>query len=167
MVLDTRELIERAGMQVEVVSVGGTYNYEIVGAIAGVTEVPAGSYALLDYRYSRYRTQFKPAAKVISTVTSCPELDIIIIDSGEKTIGADQGLPVVENISEITLTSLSAEHGILKLKKEAQNNLDLGDKVWLIPWDIGSCINLHDYINVVREGKLEAIWEIAARGRYR
>lgn len=167
MVLDTRHLIEKAGMPVEVVSVGGTHNYEIAGAMAGVTEVPAGSYVLSDYRYSRYRTQFKPAAKVLSTVTSRPESGIAIIDSGEKSIGNDQGLPVIENIPGATLTSLSAEHGIVELEREAQSKVNLGDKVWLIPWDINSCVNLHDYAHMVREDKLEAVWEIAARGRYR
>ncbi len=41
-VLDTRELVERAGLPVRIVSVGNTSNYEVAGAIAGVTEVPAG-----------------------------------------------------------------------------------------------------------------------------
>jgi D-serine deaminase-like pyridoxal phosphate-dependent protein len=46
-------------------------------------------------------------------------------------------------------------------------NLHLGDKVWAIPWDIGSCVNLHDYMHCARDGRLEAVWEIPARGRYR
>ena len=49
-VLDTREMVEKAGMDVQVVSVGGTHKYEIVGDIDDVTEVPAGSYALMDGR---------------------------------------------------------------------------------------------------------------------
>ena len=44
-------MVERAGITVRTVSVGGTYNYEIAGAMAGVTEVLAGTYALMDYRY--------------------------------------------------------------------------------------------------------------------
>src|SRR5215510_11640226 len=50
-VLDTRELLERAGLPVHMVSVGNTSNYEVAGDMAGVTEVPAGAYALLDARY--------------------------------------------------------------------------------------------------------------------
>ena len=72
-VLDTREMVENDGMEVEVVSVGGTHNYELAGAMAGVTEVRAGSYALMDYRYSQCRTQFRPVARVMATVISQPE----------------------------------------------------------------------------------------------
>ena len=71
-VLDTRELLERAGLPVRMVSVGNTSNYEIAGTMAGVTEVPAGAYALLDARYGPHRPQFTPAARVMTTVTSRP-----------------------------------------------------------------------------------------------
>ena len=58
-VLDTREMVEKSGIGVRIVSVGGTYNYDIAGAMAGVTEVVAGTYALLDYRYAQASTPFK------------------------------------------------------------------------------------------------------------
>lgn len=166
-VLDTREMIEKDGMEVEVVSVGGTHNYEIVGAMSGVTEVPAGSYALMDYRYRKHRPQFKQAAKVMTTVMSHPEPGKAFLDSGQKAIGIDTGVPVAEGIPGAILTRMSAEHGYLELEGDAQNDIDLGDKVWLSPWDTGTCVNVYDYINAVRDGKLEVVWDIAARGRYR
>ena len=166
-VLDTREMIEKDGMEVEAVSVGGTHNYEIAGAMSGVTEVPAGSYALMDYRYRKNRPQFKQAAKVMTTVMSHPEPGKAFLDSGQKAIGIDTGVPVAEGIAGATLIRMSAEHGYLQLEGDAQNSIDLGEKVWLTPWDTGTCVNVYDYINAVRDGKLEAVWDIAARGRYR
>ncbi len=166
-VLDTREMVENDGMEVEVVSVGGTHNYELAGAMAGVTEVMAGSYALMDYRYSQCRTQFRPAARVMATVISQPEPGLAFLDSGQKAVGIDTGLPVVEDIPGAKLTGMSAEHGRLVVEGDAQNQIDLGGKVWLTPWDIGNCVNLYDHINAVRDGKLEVVWDIAARGRYR
>ena len=166
-VLDTREMIEKDGMEVEAVSVGGTHNYEIAGAMSGVTEVPAGSYALMDYRYRKNRPQFKQAAKVMTTVMSHPEPGKAFLDSGQKAIGIDTGVPVAEGIAGATLIRMSAEHGYLQLEGDAQNDIDLGGKVWLTPWDTGTCVNVYDYINAVRDGKLEAVWDIAARGRYR
>ena len=166
-VLDTREMIEKDGMEVEAVSVGGTHNYEIAGAMSGVTEVPAGSYALMDYRYRKNRPQFKQAAKVMTTVMSHPEPGKAFLDSGQKAIGIDTGVPVAEGIAGATLIRMSAEHGYLQLEGDAQNSIDLGEKVWLTPWDTGTCINVYDYLNAVRDGKLEAVWDIAARGRYR
>ena len=174
-VLDTREMLEKAGMGVRVVSAGGTYNYEIVADMAGVTEIPAGSYALMDGRYLKHRPQLRPAARLMATVTSRPEPGIAITDGGVKATGIDGGLPVLDNISDANATVLSlatalfagAEHGRLDLEGEADVKVDLGDKVWVIPADVGTCVNLHDYIYAIRNDRLEAVWDIAARGRYR
>jgi D-serine deaminase-like pyridoxal phosphate-dependent protein len=166
-VLDARALVEQAGLPVTMVSVGGTYNYEIAGAMAGVTEVRAGTYALMDYRHAQARQQFRPAAHVLATVTSRPEPGTAIVDTGQKAIGSDSGLPVAEEIPGATVTSLSAEHGRLRLPEAADGRVGLGDKIWLTPWDIGTCVNLYDYIHAGRDGTLEMVWDIAARGRYR
>ncbi len=166
-VLDTREMIERAGIDVRLVSVGGTSTYEIAGGMSGVTEVRAGSYALMDYRHGQYLRQFKPAAKVMTTITSRPAPGTAIVDAGQKAIGSDLGLPVAEHLPDATVVSLSAEHGRLRLQGAAEGKVAIGDKVWLTPWDIGTCVNLYDYLHGVRDGKLEVVWEVAARGRYR
>src|SRR6266581_3055551 len=132
-VLDTRQLIERAGIAVRVVSAGNTSNYEIAGAMAGVTEVPAGTYALLDARYGPHRPQFQPAARVLTTVTSRPEPATAITDAGHKAVSVDLGLPVAADLAEATVTSLSAEHCRLRLEGTATEQLHLGDTLWLTP----------------------------------
>jgi D-serine deaminase-like pyridoxal phosphate-dependent protein len=164
--LDSREIVEQAGLTVRMVSVGGTHNYEIAGTMVGVTEVRAGTYALMDQRYAQSRPQFKPAAKVMATVTSCPEPGVAIIDAGQKAVGIDTGLPVVQDVPGATVVALSAEHGRLR-QDEGDSKVTIADKIWLTPWDIGTCVNLYDYIHAVRDGKLEAVWDVAARGRYR
>jgi D-serine deaminase-like pyridoxal phosphate-dependent protein len=166
-VVDTRELVERAGISVRTVSVGGTYNYEIAGAMVGVTEVLAGTYALMDRRHVQCCPQFKAAARVMTTVTSRPAPETTIVDAGQKAVGSDTGLPVCEDIPGITVAALNAEHGRLRLQESAESKVALADKIWLTPWDIGTCVNLYDYIHAVRDGKLEVIWDVAARGRYR
>jgi D-serine deaminase-like pyridoxal phosphate-dependent protein len=165
--LDTRQLLEQAGIDVHMVAVGGTYNYEIAGATAGVTDVLAGTYALMDYRYAPSRPQFRPAARVMATVTSRPEPETAIVDAGQKAIGIDTGLPVAEEIPGSTVVSVSAEHGRLRLPNDADHQVTLAEKIWLTPWDIGTCVNLYDYLHAVRDGKLEVVWDVAARGRYR
>ena len=167
MVLDTREMVEREGMEVEVVSVGGTHNYEIAGALSGVTEVPAGSYSLMDHRYSEHRPELKPAARVLATVISHPEPGNAILDCGQKSMSVDTGLPVVDGLPGATLVRMSAEHGIMTLEGDAESAAAIGDKVWLTPWDIGNCVNVYDYMHAARDGRLEAMWDVAARGRYR
>ena len=164
--LDSREMVEKAGLSVHMVSLGGTYNYEIAGTMAGVTEVLAGTYALMDQRYAQSRPQFQPAAKVMATVTSCPEPGTAIVDAGQKAVGIDTGLPVVQDMAGATVVALSAEHGRLQ-QGESDSRVALADKIWLTPWDIGTCVNLYDYIHAVRDGKLEVVWDVAARGQYR
>ncbi len=164
--IDTREMVERAGLDVEVVSAGGTHNYEVVGDMSGITQVPAGSYALLDQRYRSFLPQLQPAARVLATVTSRPEPTVVITDTGQKAIGADGGEPVVEGLPGATIAGLSAEHGNLTLGSPSSSEPDLGDKLWFVPWDIGTCANLYDYIHVVRNDRLEAVWQVSARGLY-
>ncbi len=166
-VLDTREDIEKTGIDVRVVSAGGTSNYEVVGAIDGVTEVPAGSYALLDARYAPHRPQFKAAGRVMATVTSRPEPGYMITDGGQKAIGADTGFPSIDNLPNPSVKGLSAEHGSINFDQTNGVDPKLGDKIWCTPWDIGTCANLHDYMFAVRNDNLEAVWEVSARGRYR
>jgi D-serine deaminase-like pyridoxal phosphate-dependent protein len=164
--LDTRELLESNGLSVDVVSIGGTHDYEIAGATAGVTEVPAGAYALMDAKYKPSRPHLTPAAKVMATVTSRPEPGTVILDSGKKAIGDDTGMPLVEALPDHTVAALSAEHGRLMVE-DGDSPLKLGDKVWLTPWDLGASANVYDYMQGVRNGRLEAVLDVAARGRYR
>ena len=165
-VLDSREMVERAGMEVAVISVGGTSNYETAASMPGVTEVPAGSYALMDQEYRDYRSQFSPAARILNVVTSTPEPGLVITDAGQKAVGADTGLPAVDDMPGATVRSLSAEHGSVELGASTNGGLKIGDKVWFVPWDIESCVNLHDYMFGARDGRLELVWDIPARGRY-
>ena len=166
MILDTREEAEKAGLEIQTVVVGGTHNYDIAAGIDGVTEVPAGTYALLDERYREQRAELQPAASVIATVSSVPESSLAVADAGMKSCGNDTGLPIVENRPDLTVTGLSAEHTSI-LADKTERPLQLGDKLWLRPWEIAVTCNLYDYMNGVRDGKLEAVFNVAARGRYR
>jgi len=165
-VLDTREMVENAGIPVSVVSAGGTHNYEIAGSIPGVTEVPAGSYALMDAKYQRQLSELECAARVMATVTSVPEPGVAIVDMGQKAIGIDLAPPVLEDFPNVPVL-LSAEHGRLNFEEGSNGSFDLKSKVFLIPWEIGGCANTYDYIHAVQDGELVGIWEVSARGQYR
>ena len=165
-VLDTRELIERDGLPVPVVSVGGTHNYDIAAGMSGVTEVQAGSYALMDYSYCQVRSEFTQAVKILTQVISHPVDLRAILDAGHKATGPDRGMPVLEGFPGARATRFSAEHGILELEEAASGQLMPGDKAWLLPFHLGLCLNQYDYLRAVRGGKLEGFWPLAARGRF-
>jgi D-serine deaminase-like pyridoxal phosphate-dependent protein len=165
--LDTRGLLEQAGLAVRMVSVGGTTAYETAAMTAGVTEVRAGAYALMDARHVPLLPHLRPAARVLTTVTSRPDPGTAITDTGQKAIGSDLGLPVVADVPGVAVTGLSAEHCRLRLDGNADGQVVLGEKLWLTPWDIGTCANLYDFMHAARHGILAAVWSVAARGYYR
>ena len=165
--LDTREMVERQGLDAGTVSVVGTLACEAAGGIPGITEVIAGAYALLDGKHAATHPQLNQAAKVLTTVISHPEPGRALTDAGQKAMGMDTGTPSADDTPGAKLDRMSAEHGWLDLEGGAQRQVDLGAKIWLTPWDIGNCVNSYDYINAARGGKLEAVWRVAARGRYR
>lgn len=165
-VLDTRELLEREGLRVETVSVGGTHNYDVAASLLGITELQAGSYPLMDYNYCRIRPEFAPAAKVLAGVISRPNPHSAVLDAGHKATGPDQGRAVLEGIAGAQATRFSAEHGILELDNVPLDGIKSGDKAWLVPYNISLCFNQYDYVRAVRDGKLEGYWSIAGRGRF-
>ena len=165
-VLDTRELLEREGLSVPTVSVGGTHNYDVAASLPGITEVQAGSYPLMDYNYCRIRPEFAPAAKVLAGVISRPNLYSAIVDAGHKATGPDQGRAVLEGIDGAEAVRFSAEHGVLQLEDVPLDSIKSGDKAWLVPFNLGLCFNQYDYVRAVRGGKLEGYWSIAGRGRF-
>jgi D-serine deaminase-like pyridoxal phosphate-dependent protein len=164
-VLDTRNLIEAAGLSVATVSVGGTHNFDIAGAMPGVTEVQAGSYVLMDYNYCQHRPEFTPAVKILSSVLSHPIPSRAVVDAGHKATGPDLGVPMLEGVVGARATRFSAEHGILDLEGPATDGLTPNEKVWLVPFDLALAVNQYDYFRAVRNGRLTGLWPIAARGR--
>lgn len=165
-VLEARELIEKDGLPVSVVSVGGTHNYDVAAGMAGITEVQAGSYPLMDHLYCRMRPEFSPAAKVLAAVISRPTGESAVLDAGHKAIGPDRGLAVLEGVAGAQAVRFSAEHGVLELQSGPAQNMKSGDKAWLVPFNLGLCFNQYDYVRAVRGDKLEGFWPIAGRGRF-
>ena len=165
--LDTREMVEREGLDVAVVSAGNhTHDAHVVASMSGVTEVRSGAYPLIDHRHWPHCPDLTPGARVLTTVTSRPEAGRAIVDAGQKAISRDMGLPKVDGRSDATVAGLNAEHGILDLKGEAVKDFQVGDRVWLLIADLNTSTALHDYIFAARDGVLEAVWEVSARGLY-
>ena len=164
-VLETVQQMERAGLEVPVVSAGSTHNYDIVARITGVDEVLAGAYPLMDAQTLSIRPELLPAAKVLASVISHPVPERAVVDAGHKTTGPDFGVAVLEGVPGARATRFSAEHGILELEGEATGRLNPNDKVWLVPYNLALCVNQFDYFRAVQDGKLVGYWPIAGRGR--
>ena len=148
------------------VAAGGSADYEEVASREDVTEVLAGSYALMDGGLSAVRPELRPAAKILTTVMSHQEHGLVWLDAGQKATGIDTGLPEVVGVPGASVPRMSAEHGGMVLEDGASWDVDLGSKVWLSPHNIANTVNVYDFIHAVRDGRLEAVWEVAGRGHY-
>lgn len=165
LLIETKELLEKNGIDVTIVSGGGTGTYNITGSFPGITEVQAGSYVVMDSFYRNVLKDFDCALTVLTTVISRPTEDRIITDAGIKTL-TKEGIPEIKGISGLEVTGLSEEHGKLKIT-DPSISLKPGDKIELIPNHCCTTINLHDHFYGIRNGYLEAIWDIAGRGKIR
>lgn len=160
--LQTSERLRAEGLPCPIVSSGGTGTYDIDGALAGITEVQAGSYVLMDTEYGRLDLPFEQAFSILGTVVSRPAPDRCVADCGHKATTKDHGLPSVKGIAGATVRALNDEHVTIGLP--ADSPVRVGDSIELVPSHIDPTINLHDVFYAVEGGQVVGIWPIAARG---
>ena len=164
--IDTKDLMESAGLSVPEVSVGGAHCYSAVADLLGITEVRAGRYPLMDVRLQDHLPDLSLAAVVLATVISHPVADTAVLDSGHKATGPDNGRPVLQGVAGGMAARFSAEHGVVELSSGAENALPAGAKARLAPYELAATVNQYDYIRAVRGGRLEGYWPLPARGRF-
>ncbi len=158
----TARLVRDAGLPCDIVSAGGTGTYDITGRIDGVTEIQAGSYALMDSDYGRLDLPFEQAFWVLGTVISRPDPSRCVADCGHKAMTKDHGLPDVRGIDGASVVALNDEHATIALPADA--SLAVGDRVYLRPSHTDPTINLHDVLYVIDGDRVVDVWPVAARG---
>jgi D-serine deaminase-like pyridoxal phosphate-dependent protein len=108
---------------------------------------------------------YAPAAVVLSRVVSHPSDGIVTCDAGHKSVSADAGVPtcVVMGHPELTPLSPSEEH--LPLEVTSSPAPSVGDLLYLIPRHVCPTVNNFDLALLVRNGEIEAVEKVSARGR--
>ncbi|MHB9033388.1 MAG: DSD1 family PLP-dependent enzyme [Anaerolineae bacterium] len=162
LLVGTRDLLVANGIPVAIVSGGGSGTYDITGRYPGMTEIQAGSYATMDAKYRSVGLNFECALTVLTKVIAVRGEDLAITDAGLKTMTSEFGMPAVVQPTGWQLERLAEEHGFLR--RQDGPALKVGDLIELIPSHGCTTINLHDQYYVTRQGRLEAIWPITARG---
>ena len=106
-----------------------------------------------------------PAALVIARIVSHPHRGIVTCDAGHKAVSADAGVPtcVVIGHPELTPLSPSEEHLPLAVQ-EGYEPPKVGDVLYLIPRHVCPTVNNFDAALIVRNGEIEAIEKVSARG---
>jgi D-serine deaminase-like pyridoxal phosphate-dependent protein len=164
LLVETAEMVASSGLNVEVVSCGGTMSYKTAAEFPGVTEVQAGGYVFMDIGYRKSGIDFETSLTLLTRVVSTPRPGKAIVDSGFKAISAESGLPHVKDRPDLEIISLNAEHGHMAVK-----NLNMsprrGDRLELLPTHADTTTCLHEDYVLTRKGEIESTMKIAARGK--
>lgn len=165
--VNTKHYLQKHGIEVSIMSGGGTGTFNITGSIPEMTEVQAGSYIFMDSTYHNVKgagEKFDCALSVLATVVSRPEQDRIIVDAGLKVLTKEFGIPQPNGITGLEMIGLSEEHGKIHVSDE-NVSLTPGDKLEILPTHCCTTVNLHDRYYGIRNEMVESVWEITARGK--
>ena len=164
----TTRLLDGAGIQCDYVTGAGTGSYMFEAMSSVYHELQAGSYIFMDADYARNDwtesgiPQFEHSLFVWTTVMSAPVPQRAVVDAGLKASSVDSGMPRVADYSDVEYVKASDEHGVLQLT--GATRLKVGDKLKLIPGHCDPTVNLYDWYVCIRDGRVEALWPITARG---
>lgn len=165
----TVKLLQAKGLTARIVGGAGTGTFRHEAASGVFTELQPGSYIFMDGDYAANRRaaddpQFRHSLFVLATVMSVPAADRAVLDAGLKAVAVDSGLPRVADRPGLTVKRCSDEHATVAVEGPMPA---LGEKLRLIPGHCDPTVNLHDWYVGVRNGIVEAIWPIEARGAIR
>jgi D-serine deaminase-like pyridoxal phosphate-dependent protein len=161
----TRDSIEDRGTNVDIVSCGSSTSYKVASSIPGITEIQAGSYILMDTYHHRFSPEFDYALWVQAQVISLPKPDRAILDAGGTAISGDAGLPQLKGDRKgMKVVELNAEH--IHVETGPGVTLHRGDRLELVPSNIDTTTCLHDNYVISRNGEVEMLVPVAARGKF-
>ena len=172
---ETIHLFDKAGLAHPIVSGGSTRHAFDAHQIPELTEYRIGEYPTGGEGHLRAgrHTVEQCALRVQATVISKPTADRVILDAGSKTMSAST-LQTPEGTSmgylveypEARYYSSSEEHGHVDVSACAKKP-EIGERVQVLPVHPCPCVNEHDEMVAVRNGTVQAVWPIYARGKIR
>ncbi len=142
-----------------IVSAGGTGTWDLLDGTA-VTEVQAGSYALMDSHYATLGLPFSQSVWVVGTVVS-RSTKWAVADVGLKSLGMDHGNPSIDGHR---VWFCSDEH-ITFSHVDDTPPPKIGDRVFVTPAHIDPTMAMHERAWVSdSRGEIVAEWPIDLRG---
>jgi 3-hydroxy-D-aspartate aldolase len=159
------------GLEPELISGGGTGSYNFESCSGVYNELQCGSYAFMDVDYGRIldmegnridRGEWENALYILTQVMSHTKADKAIVDAGLKVQSVDSGLPVIFGRGDVDFIKCSDEHGEIA---DPDGVLKVGEKLRLVPGHCDPTVNVHDWYVGVRNGKVETLWPVSARGK--
>ena len=163
--------LREEGITPELVSGGGTGSYYFESNSGVYNELQCGSYAFMDADYGRIHDkdgtridqgEWENALFILTSVMSHAKADKAICDAGLKAQSVDSGLPFIYGRDDVKYIKCSDEHGVIE---DPNGALKVNDKLRLVPGHCDPTCNVHDWYVGVRNGKVETLWPVSARGK--
>lgn len=170
MVADAVNGLKAQGLECDIVGGGGTGSYYFEGTSGVYNELQCGSYAFMDADYGRIldkdgkridQGEWENALFLLTSVMSHAKADKAIVDAGLKAQSVDSGLPTIFGRDDVEYLKCSDEHGVVG---DPDALLKVNDKLRLVPGHCDPTCNVHDWYVGVRNGKVETLWPVSARG---
>ncbi len=170
-VADAVQGLKASGLECDIIGGGGTGSYMFEGSSGVYNELQCGSYAFMDADYGRIldedgkridQGEWENALFILTSVMSHAKADKAIVDAGLKAQSVDSGLPVIYGRTDVKYLKCSDEHGVVEDKDGV---LKVNDKLRLVPGHCDPTCNVHDWYVGVRNGKVESLWPVSARGK--
>lgn len=170
-VADAVAALTASGLKPELVSGGGTGSYYFESNSGVYNELQCGSYAFMDADYGRIRDkegnridkgEWENALFILTSVMSHAKPHLAVVDAGLKAQSVDSGLPFVYGREDVKYIKCSDEHGVVE---DAGGVLKVNEKLRLVPGHCDPTCNVHDWYVGVRNGKVETLWPVSARGK--
>ena len=163
-----RDAILESELPCDVVTGGGTGTFADDVRSGIYTEVQPGSYLFMDVDYAKNEPDagapaFAPSLFVLSSVMSLQD-ERATLDAGLKAFSTDLG-PAQPAFEGWRVRNVSDEHTVLMRSGDNSPPIKLGDKALLVPSHCDPTINLHEWLVAIRNGRVEAVWPIDARGK--
>lgn len=168
-VQETKDLLSSDNIVINRVSVGASSQMWNANTHREITEYRAGMYIYGDrYLIAAGSMQLEDCAfHVISTVVSRPTHNRGILDAGSKTLASDMkglhGHGLIVEYPMASIYQLSEEHGHVDFAS-CKRKPKIGDRITVIPNHCCAVNNLFQKVLGLRHGKVEAVWNVEARG---
>lgn len=170
-VSDAVEALKAEGLEPEFVSGGGTGSYYFESNSGVYNELQCGSYAFMDADYGRIHDkdgnridqgEWENALFILTSVMSHAKPHLAVVDAGLKAQSVDSGLPFIYGRDDVKYIKCSDEHGVVQ---DDSGVLRVNEKLRLVPGHCDPTCNVHDWYVGVRNGKVETLWPVSARGK--
>ncbi|WP_427127865.1 D-TA family PLP-dependent enzyme (plasmid) [Priestia megaterium] len=169
------EIAEEMDLKPKVVSIGSTPPFMFKFDIPeGITEIRPGTYIFMDSAQANAIGMYdRCAASVLTTIISKPTKERVITDVGAKGITAQtrnkgltatKGLGRIKEFEDVHITGVFDEHAII-YNEDFSSQVNVGDKVQIIPNHICPVVNLHEKAYLISEGEVMEELLIECRGK--